>query len=179
MAPDAALEARQVQPCSPLKAAQAPAPPLSASTATGCPSCGRWASQCPSSCAAASLTSRQSLTSCRRCTATAAFQANTCSRTRLTPACVQAIIPIMRKYTQVELCLECSSKKLRYTSEVFAYAVKSVLNPVAPVYDPHANGGQGALKEACVKALRRIFIMCDKDKVCSVAPACIMLRCVQ
>ena len=84
---------------------------------------------------------------------------------------VQAIIPIMRKFTQVDSCLECSSKKLIYTSEVFAYAVKSVLNPVAPLYDPHANGGQGALKEACVKALRRIFIICDKDKVPDQLPA--------
>ena len=71
----------------------------------------------------------------------------------------------MRSFPQIDSCLECSSKRLIYTSEVFAYAVKSVVNPVAPLYDPHANQGQGALKDNCLKALRRIFIMCDNDKV--------------
>ena len=71
----------------------------------------------------------------------------------------------MRSFPQIDSCLECSSKRLIYSSEVFAYAVKSVVNPVAPLYDPHANMGQGALKDNCLKALRRIFIMCDNDKV--------------
>ena len=88
------------------------------------------------------------------------------------PACwilnhgdLQAIIPIMRRFPQTDSCVECSAKKLIYTSEVFAYAVKSVLNPVAPLYDPHVDEGRGALKPACIKALRRVFIICDKDKV--------------
>lgn len=36
---------------------------------------------------------------------------------------------------------------------------------MAPLYDPEAQ----ALKPLCARALKRIFLLCDADKVCSAA----------
>jgi hypothetical protein len=43
--------------------------------------------------------------------------------------------------------------------------VKAVVYPVAPLFDMDANAGAGALRPLCIKALKRIFHMCDRDKV--------------
>ena len=42
---------------------------------------------------------------------------------------------------------------------MFYHAVKTVLYPKAPLLD----GGSGRLTTGCVKALLRIFLMCDTD----------------
>jgi len=47
--------------------------------------------------------------------------------------------------------------------QVFYYALKSVVHPTAPLFDPGANGGAGALRPAAVRALRRVFAACDAD----------------
>jgi hypothetical protein len=52
------------------------------------------------------------------------------------------------------------AKKLQFVGEVFYYALKTVLYPMAPLYDPETQ----SLKPLCVRALKRIFLMCDKDK---------------
>lgn len=70
------------------------------------------------------------------------------------------IQPIMNEFSEVETCLECSAKKLIYVTEVFYYAQKAVLHPTAPLYDTET----GELKIDCVKALKRIFMLCDADK---------------
>jgi mitochondrial Rho GTPase 1 len=43
--------------------------------------------------------------------------------------------------------------------EVFYYAQKAVLHPTAPLFDQEAQ----SLKQHCVRALKRIFIMCDQN----------------
>ena len=48
--------------------------------------------------------------------------------------------------------------------QVFYYALKAVVYPMAPVFDLQANDGVGALTPFCVKALKRIFLMSDLDK---------------
>ena len=50
---------------------------------------------------------------------------------------------------------------LQFVGEVFYYALKSVVHPMAPLYEPE---GQ-ALRPLCSRALKRIFLLCDKDKV--------------
>ena len=93
----------------------------------------------------------------------------------------QLLAPIMSQYRQVETCLECSSMKLIFTGEVFSYAVKAVMNPVAPLFDVHGFDGEGQLKDLCVRALRRVFIMCDHDQARSPAtpPNLPLCRCLQ
>lgn len=44
--------------------------------------------------------------------------------------------------------------------EVFYYAQKAVLHPTAPLFDQESQ----TLKPRCVRALKRIFILCDHDK---------------
>lgn len=45
-------------------------------------------------------------------------------------------------------------------AEVFYYAQKTILHPTAPLFDQETQ----TLKPRCVRALKRIFILCDKDK---------------
>lgn len=42
---------------------------------------------------------------------------------------------------------------------MFYYAQKAVLHPTAPLFDHETQ----ALKPRCVRALKRIFILCDHD----------------
>ncbi|XP_069343253.1 mitochondrial Rho GTPase 2 isoform X6 [Eulemur rufifrons] len=51
---------------------------------------------------------------------------------------VEAVLPIMNQFPEIETCVECSAKNLRNISELFYYAQKAVLHPTAPLYDPEA-----------------------------------------
>ena len=63
--------------------------------------------------------------------------------------------------------------------QVFYYAVKAVVHPTAALFDAMTQ----TLKPLCVNALRRIFMMCDVDKVGSSlrgtlhSPACSAVMC--
>jgi len=70
-----------------------------------------------------------------------------------------AVLPIVKAHPQIETCMECSSKKLQFVGEVFYYALKSVVYPIAPLYNPETQ----KLKPLCARALKRIFILCDQD----------------
>ncbi|KAF9267329.1 mitochondrial Rho GTPase [Marasmius fiardii PR-910] len=70
------------------------------------------------------------------------------------------IVPIMNEFKEVETCVECSAKIPLNVSEVFYFAQKAVLHPTAPLYDSRDH----VLKPACVKALKRIFKLCDLNK---------------
>ncbi|EEB95011.1 hypothetical protein MPER_06085 [Moniliophthora perniciosa FA553] len=70
------------------------------------------------------------------------------------------IVPIMNEFKEVETCVECSAKIPLNVSEVFYFAQKAVLHPTAPLYDSRDH----VLKPACVKALKRIFKLCDMNK---------------
>lgn len=69
------------------------------------------------------------------------------------------IKPIMDKFREVDVCIECSAKTVSNISEVFYFAQKAVLYPTGPVYDVENQ----ALKPSAAAALRRIFKLCDKD----------------
>eukprot|EP00887_Chlorella_sp_A99_P007934 scaffold12.g7934.t1 len=72
----------------------------------------------------------------------------------------QAVLPIVKAHPQIETCMECSAKKLQFVGEVFYYALKSVVHPMAPLYDSEAE----ALRPLCARALKRIFLLCDADR---------------
>ncbi|ONM10713.1 Mitochondrial Rho GTPase 1 [Zea mays] len=65
----------------------------------------------------------------------------------------QVMAPIMQSFREIETCIECSA--LRQIQ-----AQKAVLHPTAPLFDQELQ----ALKPRCVRALKRIFIICDNDK---------------
>ncbi|KAK1410736.1 hypothetical protein QVD17_37275 [Tagetes erecta] len=68
--------------------------------------------------------------------------------------------PIMQRFREIETCIECSAYKHIQIPEVFYYAQKAVLHPTAPLFDQEAQ----TLKPRCVRALKRIFILCDHDR---------------
>jgi hypothetical protein len=72
---------------------------------------------------------------------------------------VQVIAPLMMQFKEVEACLECSAKRLQFVEDVFYYALKAVIHPTAPLFDTHTS----QLKPACIRALKRIFMLCDMD----------------
>ncbi|XP_078257580.1 mitochondrial Rho GTPase 1 isoform X4 [Rhinoraja longicauda] len=72
---------------------------------------------------------------------------------------MEAILPIMNQYTEIETCVECSAKNLKNISELFYYAQKAVLHPTGPLYCPE----EKEIKPACIKALTRIFKISDQD----------------
>jgi len=49
---------------------------------------------------------------------------------------------------------------LLQVAEVFYYAQKAILHPTAPLFDQETQ----TLKPRCVRALKRIFILCDHDR---------------
>ena len=73
----------------------------------------------------------------------------------------QLVVPIMNEFKEIETCLECSAKSLIFVGEVFFYALKAVVHPTRPLFNSQCQ----QLKPLCVAALKRIFMMCDKDKV--------------
>ncbi|KAK6911535.1 Mitochondrial Rho GTPase 1/3, EF hand associated, type-1 [Dillenia turbinata] len=72
----------------------------------------------------------------------------------------QVMSPIMQEFREIETCIECSAFKLIQIPEVFYYAQKAVLHPTAPLFDQETQ----TLKPRCVRALKRIFILCDLDR---------------
>jgi Ras family protein T1 len=55
--------------------------------------------------------------------------------------------------------MECSARKLQFVGEVFYYALKAVVHPMAPLYEPEAQ----QLRPLCARALKRVFLLCDRD----------------
>lgn len=72
---------------------------------------------------------------------------------------LDSIVPIMNQYCEIETCVECSAKTLSNISELFFYAQKAVLHPTAPLYSSESK----YLTDKCLKALARIFKLCDED----------------
>lgn len=72
---------------------------------------------------------------------------------------MEAVLPLMSQFPEIETCVECSAKQLRNVSELFYYAQKAVLHPTAPLYDPEAK----QLRPACARALTRVFRLSDQD----------------
>ncbi|KAF8392435.1 hypothetical protein HHK36_022777 [Tetracentron sinense] len=71
----------------------------------------------------------------------------------------QMVTPIMQQFREIETCIECSAMNQIQVREVFCYAQKAVLQPTGPLFDKETQ----ALKPRCVRALKRIFILCDHD----------------
>ncbi|CAL9199798.1 unnamed protein product [Musa hybrid cultivar] len=79
------------------------------------------------------------------------------SHVTLTGTCCRSRHPVSN-------CLwtcSCSFNPLKtLVQEVFYYAQKAVLHPTAPLFDQETQ----SLKPHCVRALKRIFILCDHDR---------------
>ncbi|KAH9576998.1 hypothetical protein CY35_01G191700 [Sphagnum magellanicum] len=76
------------------------------------------------------------------------------------PTLEQVMALLMHDFREIETCIECSSIKQIQIAEVFYYAQKAILHPTAPLFDQETQ----TLRPHCVRALKRIFILCDHDK---------------
>ncbi|XP_011494605.1 PREDICTED: mitochondrial Rho GTPase isoform X2 [Ceratosolen solmsi marchali] len=72
---------------------------------------------------------------------------------------IEEVYPIMKEFSEIESCIECSAKTLQNISEMFYYAQKAVLHPTTPLY----NYDTQELTDECKTALKRIFKICDVD----------------
>ncbi|KAH1194887.1 Mitochondrial Rho GTPase 2 [Glycine max] len=66
---------------------------------------------------------------------------------------------LLQQFKEIVTCIECSAATQYQVPEVFYFAQKAVLHPIDPLYDHESQ----ALKDRCVRALRRIFVLCDRD----------------
>ena len=69
------------------------------------------------------------------------------------------IMPIISKFKQVEMGIECSAKCHTKLIDVLFCAQRAVLFPIAPLQDPQTR----ELKPDFEKALLRIFRIVDRD----------------
>ncbi len=74
---------------------------------------------------------------------------------------MQAVDALLQDYLQIEVCLRCSAQRLLAVRDVFSFAIKMVMYPMAPLFDKT----EQSLRPLCIKALLRVFNMCDADQV--------------
>lgn len=67
---------------------------------------------------------------------------------------------LLKEFREVETAIECSAKSLNFVQEAFHFALKAVVHPQFPLYDT----ANQRLKPRCSQALRRIFLLCDRDR---------------
>ena len=48
---------------------------------------------------------------------------------------MEAVLPIMNEFEEIETCVECSARNLKNISEMFYFAQKAVLHPSAPLWN--------------------------------------------
>ncbi|KAF2353784.1 Small GTPase superfamily [Trinorchestia longiramus] len=72
---------------------------------------------------------------------------------------MEIVLDLMLEYPEIETCIECSARSLKNISELFYYAQKAVLHPIAPLYRLDDRD----LTEECKRALSRTFRLCDQD----------------
>ncbi|KAH9617280.1 hypothetical protein KSS87_004505 [Heliosperma pusillum] len=70
------------------------------------------------------------------------------------------VLPILEQFREIDSCIECSSYEHIQALQVFNYAQKSVLHPTPPVFDLVTK----TLTPQYLKALKRIFRLCDLDR---------------
>ncbi|KAG2430028.1 hypothetical protein HYH02_013856 [Chlamydomonas schloesseri] len=79
---------------------------------------------------------------------------------RDSPSIRERVERVARDLPNVECCLNCSSKFNKMVHDVFYYALKAVLYPLQPLYDRTDR----VMRQAAVRALKRVFIVFDQDK---------------
>ncbi|GBF95707.1 hypothetical protein Rsub_08689 [Raphidocelis subcapitata] len=78
----------------------------------------------------------------------------------------EAMEGMVAEHPSLEVAIKCSAAEGRGVGDVFYHALKAVLFPKAPLLD----AATGRLTTACVKALLRIFLMCDADQDGALGP---------
>ncbi|GEQ67816.1 hypothetical protein JCM33374_g1482 [Metschnikowia sp. JCM 33374] len=71
----------------------------------------------------------------------------------------EEFVPLINEFKEIEACLRCSAKSNINVVEAFYLCQRAVTHPISPIFDSK----EGNLKPAAVKALQRVFFLCDAD----------------
>ncbi|XP_074297384.1 mitochondrial Rho GTPase 1-like [Silene latifolia] len=71
----------------------------------------------------------------------------------------EEISTILNEFHEIETCIRCSSHKLTHITDVFQFALSSVIRPSLQLFDKQTR----SLKPRYLNALKRIFLLCDID----------------
>lgn len=69
-------------------------------------------------------------------------------------------VPLINEFKEIEACVRCSAKLNTNVVEAFYLCQRAVTHPISPVFDSK----EATLKPAAVKALKRVFFLCDTDQ---------------
>ncbi|SCU96096.1 LAMI_0F05204g1_1 [Lachancea mirantina] len=72
----------------------------------------------------------------------------------------EEFIPILREFKEVETCIKTSAKDKVNVNQAFYLCQRAITHPIAPLFDARV----GDLKLLAVLALKRIFLLSDKDQ---------------
>ncbi|KYK54906.1 mitochondrial Rho GTPase 1 [Drechmeria coniospora] len=72
----------------------------------------------------------------------------------------EEMLPVMAEFREIDSCIRTSAREHKNINEVFFLCQKAVTHPIAPLFDYK----EGHLKPACVAALSRVFLLCDRDQ---------------
>lgn len=76
------------------------------------------------------------------------------------PQVADEMLTVMSEFKEIDSCIRTSAKEHNNITEAFFLCQKAVTHPIAPLYDSK----EASLKPAAVAALRRIFLLCDKQQ---------------
>ncbi|SCU82270.1 LAFA_0C10176g1_1 [Lachancea sp. 'fantastica'] len=72
----------------------------------------------------------------------------------------EEFIPILREFKEIETCIKTSAKDKININQAFYLCQRAITHPIAPLFDARV----GELKPLTVLALKRIFLLSDKDQ---------------
>lgn len=72
----------------------------------------------------------------------------------------EEFIPILMEFKEVDTCIKTSAKTQFDVNQAFYLCQRSITHPIAPLFDAKI----GELKPLVVMALKRVFLLCDKDQ---------------
>ncbi|AEY96618.1 FADR402Wp [Eremothecium gossypii FDAG1] len=72
----------------------------------------------------------------------------------------EEFIPILKAFKEVETCIKCSAKNKLNVNQAFYLCQRAITHPLAPLFDARI----GELKPLAIQALKRIFVLSDKDQ---------------
>lgn len=72
----------------------------------------------------------------------------------------EEFIPILIEFKEVDTCIKTSAKTRFDVNQAFYLCQRSITHPIAPLFDARI----GELKPLVVLALKRVFLLCDKDQ---------------
>lgn len=72
----------------------------------------------------------------------------------------EEFMPLINEFKEIEACVRCSAMTNTNVVETFYLCQRAVTHPISPIFDSK----EGNLKPAAVKALKRIFFLCDVEQ---------------